>query len=253
MAHRTRLLAFVFGLTFAASSGHGIVAQGGPPQNPQVPTFRSRATLVPLDVHVIDSLGRPVADLKQSDFTVLEDGVPQQISHFLVQHLAAEQLEGARRTPPPGPPNPDGLTPQTGRVFLIVLGRGRLQEPSDGLDALITFVGHQLLPQDYAAVLAYNRATRFTRNHEAIVGVLERFKAKNDWLDTRLRSNFRGLQALFSKEIAKLYTERDRRCLPFLRSGSYDSNRSVGALRQRDSDRCGVGIRARRSSHTRNQ
>ena len=177
------------------------LAQNAPPPRPQAPTFRSRATLVPLDVQVLDSGGQPIADLTAADFTVLEDGVPQHISHFLVQHLAAEKFDETRRTPPPASPGADGLTLQTGRVFLIVLGRGRLQEPSDGLDALIHFVSHQLLPQDYAAVLAYDRATRFTRDHDILVGVLERFKAKNDWLDTRYRFHLSGPQAVFGKEI----------------------------------------------------
>jgi hypothetical protein len=102
-----------------------------------------------------------------------------------------------------------------------------------------------LLPQDYAAVLAYNRATRFTRNHEAVVGVLERFKAKNDWLDTRLRSHFRGLQALFSKEIPSyiqseidaIFPSSDRVATTHIGLSALSSNETqatAGSLFERD-------------------
>ena len=52
------------------------------PQNAQPPpTFRAVVALVPLDVRVIDNkTGRPVSDLKQEDFTILEDRVRQKVA-----------------------------------------------------------------------------------------------------------------------------------------------------------------------------
>ena len=41
-------------------------------------------SLVTSDVLVTDKQGRPVRDLKATDFTVSEDGVPQQIGHFVL-------------------------------------------------------------------------------------------------------------------------------------------------------------------------
>ncbi|MEX2662867.1 MAG: hypothetical protein WD227_13130 [Vicinamibacterales bacterium] len=57
--------------------------------------FRGRVALVPVDVRVLDRQGRPVADLRQADFTILEDGVPQTIGHFAVQEHRASDQPGA--------------------------------------------------------------------------------------------------------------------------------------------------------------
>ena len=100
-----------------------------------------------------------MTDLRQEDFTVIEDGVRQNIAHFSFQALTAIPVDpsaptkGLLRKIPVAE-----LTPETRRTFLIVLGRGRLQHPSRGIDGLLTFVRKDLLPQDLVAVLAYNRA-----------------------------------------------------------------------------------------------
>lgn len=49
----------------------------------QVPTFRSDVRLVLHSIAVLDSQGRPVADLSQRDFVVYEDGEPVSIELFL--------------------------------------------------------------------------------------------------------------------------------------------------------------------------
>ncbi len=46
------------------------------------PTFRAKADVVELDVSVLDKDHQPVKGLKQSDFTILEDGKPQEIVAF---------------------------------------------------------------------------------------------------------------------------------------------------------------------------
>ena len=155
-------------------------------QQGQVPgAFRSRITLVPLDVRVLDRDGKPVTDLKQEDFTVLEDGVPQRLGHFSFDPLRADPAgaaEGLELRQPPG----STLKAQERRVFLIVLGRGQLQAPAKGIDAALDFVRRSLLPQDVVAVQAFNRATAFTTNHEAIAGVLERYRKAHVSIDNRL-------------------------------------------------------------------
>jgi len=125
--------------------------------------FRSAVTLVPLDVRVTDKNGKPVTDLRQDEFTVVDDGARQDIRHFSVRTLTADVPE--TDTKMMLRESAVSLEPQTNRIFLIVLGRGRLQEPSRAVDALIHFVRERLLPQDQVAVFAYNRATTFTRDH----------------------------------------------------------------------------------------
>ena len=75
------------------------------PQNSTQPTttLTVKAHLVLLDVVVIDKHGQPVHGLKQSDFQLSEDGVPQTLASF------AEHNAGST---PPAPPSPK-LPPNT--------------------------------------------------------------------------------------------------------------------------------------------
>lgn len=149
------------------------------------PTFRAGVVLVPIDVSVLDSHGKPVTDLKQADFTILEDKIPQTIRTFAATALAAEPPPPdqpatlVRATPSQLQHQSDTLTPQKRRTFLIVLGWGRLEEPTGVYDATIQFIRERLLPQDIVAVLAWDRATDFTTDHEQVAQVVERYKKQN--------------------------------------------------------------------------
>lgn len=106
----------------------GLVLAAGITLAAQQPTFRGGVTLVTTDVIPRDSNGRFVADLKKEDFTILEDGQPQEITSF-------QMVQGGRTynllAPPPAPAAvPEGLVlpqskPRTndvaGRVFLIFI------------------------------------------------------------------------------------------------------------------------------------
>lgn len=48
----------------------------------RVPTFTARLDMVSLAVSVTDARGRPVAGLERRNFTILEDGKPQELSFF---------------------------------------------------------------------------------------------------------------------------------------------------------------------------
>ena len=163
----------------------------------QAPVFRAGVTLVPIDVRVLDRSGKPITDLKAEDFRILEDGVPQPIRHFSAQPVTAGTPDAAvlpRRTAE----SSGALAPQNRRLFLIVLGRGRLQEPSKGLDALLRFVRERLLPQDQVALMAWNRATDFTTDHAKIAGVIARFRAKHEEIEGLLRGYYTGLAGLYA-------------------------------------------------------
>ncbi len=85
-------------LTAGVSQGSLVRADQGPPekpklQKPQQPraeeqsqkdddTIRLGRTLVTLDVTVVDPSNKPVMDLKQDEFTVTEDRIPQKIEFF---------------------------------------------------------------------------------------------------------------------------------------------------------------------------
>lgn len=193
MPTRTRVFALV-GATVTGLVVHAASFQAPPSQNP--PLFRGATTLVPVDVRVLDRNDKPVTDLTESDFTLFENDVPQPIRHFAKLSLTADQskvsdpLEGAA-------PTSDTVPLPHRRVFLIVLGRGRLQGISKGVDGMLHFVRERLLPQDAVAVLAWNHATDFTTDHARIATVLERFKQAHEGVEAKLNLRFSGLAGLY--------------------------------------------------------
>jgi VWFA-related protein len=180
--------------------------------------------LVPVDVRVLDRNGKPITDLKSTDFTILEDNAMQKLGHFSVTTLAtsapaAEPAPVRRAMPADNAP----LAPQTRRLFLVVLGRGRLQYPSLGVDAAIGFVRDSLLPQDQVAVAAYNRATDFTTDRGELLQVLEQFKARHEAIEAKLRQHFSGFSSAYKTnelpttmqgEIDAIFTGMEARTLP---------------------------------------
>src|SRR4051794_10502662 len=64
------LLIFVFIITAVAALGQ------------EDDTIKVESSIVRLNVGVVDARGRPITDLDQGSFTVLEDGVKQQITRF---------------------------------------------------------------------------------------------------------------------------------------------------------------------------
>jgi VWFA-related protein len=192
--------------SFASAQGQQSDQRPGPPG-----TIRVRVRLIPVDVIVVDKSGKPVRDLKKEDFTMLENGHPQEIRHFSIETLtdassSPDERPQLRRVPALE------LAPQPARTFLILLGRGRHQSNFKSIDALIRFVRTDLLQQDRVAVFAYNRATDFTTNHEQMAQVLERYKAVNDRIETWMDNRFSGLAAVYgSAEIPESWqSEIDR-------------------------------------------
>jgi VWFA-related protein len=215
-------------------------------QQPPAATFRSPVVVVPVDVRVIDEkTQQPITDLKQEDFSVFENGVRQEVRLFLHQ-----RFDGPADAPtPPGQgdtPAPVGaplsFSAQPNRVFLFVLGTGRLQEPSKGLDAALDFVRTRLLPRDQVAVFAYNRATAFSADHERAAGVIERFREENDAIYSEMANALSGLAAVYgTRELPKSTQARVDRVftgggmLPAVRTGAAEN--AATADRQRNDTR----------------
>ncbi len=166
-----------------------------PPQPPQV--FRSAATLVPIDVRVLDRQGKPIGDLTEGDFAILEDGVPQAIRHFTPMTLVAHPAASARPELLKAVGTGDPVATQNRRIFLILLGRGRLQGIGKGVDGMIHFVRDRLLPQDLVAITAWNRATPFTTDRASMIAVLERFKEMHEGIEGKMQLRFSGLAAQY--------------------------------------------------------
>ena len=194
----------------AAALGVALAGQQAPPE------FRANTALVPVDVRVVDKQGRPVTDLTQADFTITENGKPQDIVAFATQRMEPAALATAapiRRRDSAADP----LAPQPYRVFLILLGRADmvgcmfsrnalapncsfLQGVKNSLDGLDHFVRSDLHPQDYVAVMGYNRQTDFTTDHAAILGLLGRYRKMNQRIEVDLTMQETGLQAVYGKQ-----------------------------------------------------
>lgn len=101
-------------------------AAGGAGEAQQPPVFRSGVTLVTTDVIVRDGDGQFIPDLERDDFTIYEDGRPQEIASLVLVHggRVFNQLL-------PPPPVPEGIilpgraapaaTATPGRVFVIFI------------------------------------------------------------------------------------------------------------------------------------
>jgi VWFA-related protein len=147
------------------------------------PAIRSRVVLVPLDVRVVDRNGDPVTDLTASDFTVYENGVRQEIAHFLLLSLVG----GGDRNPSHVPDDhPLAAAATSHRTFLLVLGRGNLNAPTHALDALIDFVRQRLTPTDRVGVVAYLRTSEPTTDHAATIRFLERYRELHQGIEERI-------------------------------------------------------------------
>jgi len=147
-------------------------------QQPSMDTLRLSVEEVPLDVIVVDRNGRPALNLKKDDFTVFEDGVPQEIRHFSALRRAALET-GSSGTQPVGTERHSewepGMRKAAGRTFVIFIGRGRHRFARVIL-SLIDFIRNGLEPSDLVAFMAFGRATDFTTDHERLIPFLERYR-----------------------------------------------------------------------------
>ena len=133
MFRRARFIRFLF----VAAAGSAIcyaqnsptrqaptLSAATPSQNSPVTTLKANAQLVVVDVAVTDSKQQPVHNLSASDFTVLENGAPQQISGF-EEHVAMTPAQTSKI--PPMRPLPPGIftnftpVPPNGPVNILLL------------------------------------------------------------------------------------------------------------------------------------
>jgi VWFA-related protein len=215
MSPSARTAASLLAIALSAPMGLGVLSAGREQQTPpkqRTGAFRSRITVVPVDVRVFDNDGKPVTDLTQEHFTILEDGVPQSIGFFWAQRLTPESIGPANSAASPPALRTDAsgdLKARNRRVFLIQLGRGRMQGPSKELPALLDFLRARLLPQDQVAVLAYNRATDFTTDHSKLASVVERFRDRQEKIEAMLAQHFSGLRAVYGSKAIPAEIQRE--------------------------------------------
>ncbi|MGB8507475.1 MAG: VWA domain-containing protein, partial [Pyrinomonadaceae bacterium] len=171
-----------------------IEPQNKPPEKEDV--VRITSNLVQIDVSVTDKKGRPVADLKDEDFEIYEDGRPQKITNF------SFVSGGATSRPAPGalsgstarnradstatdvaPAPPERLRPEQVQrtVALVVDDLGLSFESVHFVRlALKKFVDEQMQPGDLVAIIRTGAGVgalqQFTSDKRVLYAAIERVK-----------------------------------------------------------------------------
>ena len=197
-------------ITLLAGGLHGQQPQSPPTQNPPAeqkppqqqppaeqkppatqqdaqkqPTFKSSINFVRVDVIISDNKGNPVLDLKQEEFSVFEDGKPQNVETFSVVKIdPLDQVEG--------PTNGEIRTsldeereaarPEV-RLFVILLDDYHVRRGNDMAvrRPLIDFIENQLAPADMVAVmypLTPVSDIGFTRSRSRLISAISNFEGR---------------------------------------------------------------------------
>jgi VWFA-related protein len=143
--------------------------------------LRSTTNEVEVDVRVYDKSGKPVSDLKQSDFHVTEDGVQQAISNFSLEDVEklAQVTGGNEQTQvidlqklPPEVNVEQVLQDHRLLVFFFDLSSMQPDELMRALKASSDFVTTHMTPADLIAVVTYSSNLRvtqdFTNNRDSL-------------------------------------------------------------------------------------
>lgn len=155
------------------------------PAPPRLPTVG--AELVQLDVTVTDRDGRPVADLTEADFEVLEDGRPQAISHFAVEarpglRLAAEP--SASEAPAAPGAQPSARPAPRGRLLVLAVDDLHTAPGSvaEARRAMTRFVDEQVADEDHVALATTSGEKGgfqdFTRDKAALRAAIARVRGR---------------------------------------------------------------------------
>ena len=136
--------------------GLSSIAIAQPPQNKpaeQEKPLRLKTDLIELRVVVTDKKGQPIDNLKQADFEILEDGKPQQVSFFSVEHVTDKPNAATPDKPQPTRPGPDAAPARTIVLFVDALHLS----PFSWMRAkkqLKQFIDGQMNDQDLVAVVS---------------------------------------------------------------------------------------------------
>ena len=135
--------------------------------------LRSTTNEVLVDVRVYDKSGKPVTDLKQSDFRVTEDGLQQTISDFSLENVEklAQATGGNEQAQvidlaklPPEVNAEHVLQDHRLLVFFFDLSSMQPDELMRALKASSDFVTNRMTPADLVAVVTYSSSLRVTQD-----------------------------------------------------------------------------------------
>jgi VWFA-related protein len=157
-------------------------------------TFRAVSDLVLVNLVVRDRQGQPVRGLKATDFTVLEDGKPQQILSFDVEDVTSERAAEIAAAAPSASAAPSAPAKARAakapsvkfdardRRLIVLFFDFTGMEPEDilrSVDSAHKFVQQQMEPKDVVAVVSFKTELRvdqdFTTDKELLLKALGRY------------------------------------------------------------------------------
>lgn len=147
------------------------------------PVFRAGVNFVRVDAIVTDRQGNPVTDLAQDDFEVIEDDQRQVIETFrLIKIDTAAPVETAGRLTT-RQDEENAAANEDARIFVFFLDEYhvRLGNSLAARKQLVDFVQTQLGPRDLVSVmypLSPLDTVVLTRNHDQLIGAIERFQGR---------------------------------------------------------------------------
>jgi VWFA-related protein len=174
----------------AASVGSVALAQQAPAPAPSTETgqppltFRVEANFVEVDAFVSDATGKPVTDLRASDFQVLEDGKPQMVSAFAFVNMPIARAERPLFTPTAIEPDVDTNVGMDGRIYLFVLDDMHvdLTRGPRVKEALHRFFERSFGANDMAAVVYTSGRSvdgqEFTNNPRLLLAAVDKFMGR---------------------------------------------------------------------------
>ncbi len=177
-----------FRIVSAALVCAGLLAQTQPS-----PTFKTNTNLVIVNVAIKDKSGKAIEDLKKEQFTLFEDGKPQQIAVFELQRLNGETLPAleapaptlktrgpveTKPTPPaPAPATPDQLKDRRLIAMFFDLSSMQPAEQIRARDAAVKFIDTQMTASDMVSIMTLTNELRvvqdFTDDRETLLSVIQ--------------------------------------------------------------------------------
>ena len=132
--------------------------QAPAPAPPPAPTFRADINFVRVDVIVADKQGSPVADLRQQDFDVTEDGKPQTIQTFKLINIKDSAAATVAETPRQIRSVIDEeseAAKEDVRLFAVFLDDYHVRKENSvrAREPIARFIENQLLPNDMAGIM----------------------------------------------------------------------------------------------------
>jgi VWFA-related protein len=162
-------------------------------QDATSPTFKASTNLVIVNVTVRDKRGKAIEGLKKDQFTLLEDGKPQTIAVFELQHLNDQTLPAlevpaptlktrAPATVAPAPePKPalkaDELKDRRLIAMFFDLSSMQPAEQIRARDAAVKFIETQMTASDAVSIMTLTNELRviqdFTNDRETLLGAIQ--------------------------------------------------------------------------------